>query len=63
MEQWLACLAHNQEVVGSNPTPATNNKRPLNRGSFVISMETGFEEISKSECLHSWIFRGSEKYD
>jgi len=26
-------------------------------------METGFEEISKSECLHSWIFRGSEKYD
>lgn len=21
---WSACLAHNQEVVGSNPTPATN---------------------------------------
>ena len=23
MAQWLACLAHNQEVVGSNPSAAS----------------------------------------
>ena len=38
---WSARLAHNQEVVGSNPTPATKklcHKKPNARGLFLFGL-------------------------
>lgn len=39
---WSARLAHNQEVVGSNPTPATKNLFPIKsfsaRGLFIFAI-------------------------
>jgi hypothetical protein len=36
VEQWLARRAHNPEVVGSNPTPATKNENPPKRVFYLL---------------------------
>ena len=41
LDKWLSRLAHNQKIVGSNPTPATNfsvTTNPKEVGFGVIGM-------------------------